>query len=352
MLVGGRRILQPAVVLFFLSPMTAELLTSSAPPAEFFNPFGFIIMAALYGSGAVLARELTVRWQKGWPTLLMLGFAFGIFEEGLLVKSFFDPQWPDLGDLGVYGRWLGVNWVWALNLTLWHSVNSIMVPIMLTGLMFPDRRSQSWITPRWFKVLCVFLLGDWALGLFLLTPYRPAVGAYSLTFLVAVGLFLLAKRIPCPLFTRFPQNVRPVRARWFYVVGLAATPAYFLVSSGLSKTSVPPIVNMLLALSLFAAIAAVIVRMAGKGAAWSDRRQLAFATGLLTFYVILAPVWEVNNSARPDNTAGMSIVGIAAAIFLIWIARHVVQREAAQVVPASPCDNAERPPETALDAPG
>lgn len=137
MLFGKVRPLRPAVVLFFLSPMTAELLTSSSPPAEFFNPFGFVIMAALYGSGAVLARELTVRWRKGWPTLLMLGFAFGIFEEGLMVKSFFDPQWPDLGDLGVYGRWVGVNWVWALNLTLWHAVNSITVPVMLTGLIFP-----------------------------------------------------------------------------------------------------------------------------------------------------------------------------------------------------------------------
>jgi hypothetical protein len=116
-------------VLFFLSPITAELLTGSAPPAEFFNPFSLLVLTALYGSGAILVRELALRWRKGWPTILILGAAYGIVEEGLMVKSFFDPQWVDLGPLGVYGRWAEVNWVWSLGLTLFHAVWSIGIPI-------------------------------------------------------------------------------------------------------------------------------------------------------------------------------------------------------------------------------
>ena len=99
----------PALVLYLLSPVIGELLSGSAPPVEFFNPFGLIILPALYGSGALLVREITLRWQKRWPTILMLGLAYGIVEEGLMVKSFFDPNWMDLGLLGVYGRWAGVN---------------------------------------------------------------------------------------------------------------------------------------------------------------------------------------------------------------------------------------------------
>ena len=103
-----KRIL-PAVVLFFLAPAIAELLSGSVPPVEFFNPFGFVLLTTLYGSGAILARELTIRWHKGWFGLFALGAAYGIIEEGLMVKSFFDPNWVDIGILGSYGRWAGVN---------------------------------------------------------------------------------------------------------------------------------------------------------------------------------------------------------------------------------------------------
>ena len=56
---------RPALALFFLAPMVGELLSGSAPPAEFFNPFTLLLLAALYGSGAVLIRELRVRWGTG-----------------------------------------------------------------------------------------------------------------------------------------------------------------------------------------------------------------------------------------------------------------------------------------------
>ncbi|MCG2769572.1 MAG: hypothetical protein L6435_14495 [Anaerolineae bacterium] len=37
----------------------------------------------------MLIRELRVRWGKGWPTVFVLGAAYGVLEEGLMVKSFF-----------------------------------------------------------------------------------------------------------------------------------------------------------------------------------------------------------------------------------------------------------------------
>lgn len=39
----------------------------TAPLVEFFNPFALLVLPALYGSGAILIRELRVRWRKGWP---------------------------------------------------------------------------------------------------------------------------------------------------------------------------------------------------------------------------------------------------------------------------------------------
>jgi hypothetical protein len=62
-----------------------------------------------------------------------------------MVKSFFDPEWMDLGVLGVYGRWLETNWVWAEWLTIHHAVFSIAIPIVLVELAYPEKRNDKWV---------------------------------------------------------------------------------------------------------------------------------------------------------------------------------------------------------------
>ena len=101
--------ISPALVLFFLTPAIGELLSGSAPPAEFFNPITLLLLSSLYGGGALVVRELKIRWNKGYVSMFILGIAYGIIEEGLMAKSFFDPNWIDIGILGVYGRYCGVN---------------------------------------------------------------------------------------------------------------------------------------------------------------------------------------------------------------------------------------------------
>jgi len=140
----------PALLLFVISPAIAELLLGSSPPSEFFNPFSLLLLCSLYGSGALIVRELKVRWNKGFVSMFVLGAAYGIIEEGLMVKSFFDPKWMDLGILGVYGRWLEVNWVWAEWLTIYHAIFSIAIPITLVELAYPERKSDKWLSNKKF----------------------------------------------------------------------------------------------------------------------------------------------------------------------------------------------------------
>jgi len=90
---GLRDRIPPALTLFLLSPIVGELLSGSSPPSEFFQPFGFTIMALLYGGGAILCRELKIKWRKGMGSLVLLGTAYGVIEEGLMVASFQNPGW-------------------------------------------------------------------------------------------------------------------------------------------------------------------------------------------------------------------------------------------------------------------
>jgi len=48
----------------------------------------------------------------------------------------------DLGILGVYGRWLEINWVWSEWLTIYHAIFSTVIPITLVELSYPNRRNE------------------------------------------------------------------------------------------------------------------------------------------------------------------------------------------------------------------
>src|SRR5207244_8673312 len=72
--------------LLLLSPGIPEYLSGSSPVAALvINPgqFVFQIVAnvGLYGPGALLVRAATVRWRKGWATVLLLGASYSILEE-------------------------------------------------------------------------------------------------------------------------------------------------------------------------------------------------------------------------------------------------------------------------------
>jgi len=127
----------PWLALVLLAPVIGELLSGSAPPAEFFQPFGLTIMVALYGCGALVCRELKTRWRKGVGTLVLLGCGYGVLEEALMVASFYNPRWMDLGVLAGFGRALGVNWVWAVELTMYHALFSVTTPVLLVELAYP-----------------------------------------------------------------------------------------------------------------------------------------------------------------------------------------------------------------------
>jgi hypothetical protein len=331
----ARRGLSPALVLLFLSPVTAELLSGSAPPAEFFQPFSLLVMSALYGSGAILIRELVLRWRKGWPSTVLLGAAYGIVEEGLMVKSFFDPQWVDLGPLGVYGRWAGVNWVWSLGLTIFHAVWSISIPILLVTLMFPRRAKEPWVGRRTLRVLGVLLAADVAFGFLALTPYRPPAIPYLLAALAVIGLFAAARRLPAGFRVSRPIDAAVDRPRGmrYFAAGLAGAVAFFILLWAIPNTGVRPVLDMALML-LLAGTVWLVLRRGNPASRWDARHQLALASGALSFLIILAPLQQLD-LARAVEMRGMALVGLAMAILLVWLGRRTRRLERDGQLPAA-----------------
>src|SRR6266480_3495143 len=257
---------RPLLALILLSPVIAEMLSGSTPPIEWLNPIGVLFLIWLYGAGVLVMRETAVRWKTGWPSILLLGAAYGIIEEGLAVKSFFDPNWMDLGSLGWYGRWIDVNWIWAVWLTIFHAVISISVPIFLTEWIWPRIRGQPLTTRRGYITAIVLLAAAAVTINVLLTPYRPSA---------------------------------------WHLVGS------FLVYGGGPALGVYPIVTVLEGAGLLVGVVLLIRRTSGEPDRWT-RQRFAFVAGCVGFLIVLAAFLEL---------AGWRGMGVVAALFVYLFVR-------------------------------
>ncbi len=282
----------PVLALLLLAPTIPELLTGSTPITGLvLDPPGFAIqflgIVGLYGTGALLIREFAVYFRKGWGTILLLGAAYGIAEEGLAVHTFFEPAGRAPVDaLGWYGHAFGVNWLWALGLTAFHAVYSIALPILITGLFFPGVRNE-----RWFDRGAIALLAGvylFVVGLFaVVVGHGPGPGLLALFLAVEAGLIFLAWRVPADLLrvAAGPSRLGP----W----GLAITGTLFfdgwfgvLVLAG-GGGRVPAVVAaaMLVGVSL-GAILLVLRRVGTDGL---ERSEFSFAAGMLGILFL----WDV-----------------------------------------------------------
>lgn len=312
----------PALILFLLSPAIGELLSGSAPPVEFFNPVGLSLLLGLYGCGAVLARELKTRWRKGIGSLLLLGAAYGALEEGVMVASWSSPVWPDLGVLGVFGRWLGVNWVWAAELTMYHAIVSITIPVMLVELVFPERKGEAWLSDRWLKAVTVILGVDVIIGFILfglLSAYFPPIPQYSLAFF-AVAFFVYAAY-------KFPSSwarkgLKPLKRPPFYLLatalGALASGVVFWVLPNLSSFIFFPLIVIVCGFGVNYVLFKLLISYDWKNS--SPFHRMAIPSGPILIFIILAFIQE-SDKTRIDNTAGMGLVGVVAlfGLFLLWL---------------------------------
>src|SRR6266702_4064637 len=168
------------------------------------HPILFLLLLGanigLYGSGVILIREAMIRWKKGWASVFLLGVAYGIVEEGLALWTLFNPLAQPVGNLGFYGHWLGVNWVWTIGLLIFHSVYSIGLPIFLFGLVFPELKHKSLVSEAGITLSIVGLTLDsiilFALESFIYGPYNPGAGLMIFSGIVITIFVLAARRLP------------------------------------------------------------------------------------------------------------------------------------------------------------
>jgi len=240
-----------------------------------------------------------------------------------MVKSFFDPNWMDLGLLGVYGRWAGVNWVWSISLMIYHAAISIAIPILLVELIFPEQRDTPWLGRHSRIGLILLLTGDVIFGTLALTTYRPPFIAYALAMALTLSLVWLGRCMP----TRFAWDVPLTTWKpfWLSVLGFAGIAAFFLCNWALPEWGFPPLLTCLTCVGGCYLILRLAWYASG-GGNWDDRGRFSLATGVLSFFIVLAPLSEYD-PARLDNTTGMMLVGLFAIIMLFFLRIRIQKRK-------------------------
>jgi len=295
-----------------------------------------LLLASLYGSGALLVRDYARRWQKGWRSILILGAAYGIIEEGIMVRSFFNPAWKDLGVLGTYGRWLGTNWVWAEWLAIYHAIFSITIPIFLVELTFPQSKTRIWLSSRMRVLFHGLLVVAIILGFFAF-PYDPGVLAITGCIAAVVALGWFAKRI-----SNISPAQRNLKLSWKILVPLGfSVPAvfFFFFNSALIPIAAG---TMIIGVFIVLGYERLLTRWARKG--FSDLQKLGLMTGAIGFFALFFDFILDLFLGR----IGTIVLGIAFITYLLWIRKNILARLPRIQDPVQPKSNMPKPTEPSL----
>ena len=334
-----RRYAGPIWTLIVLAPVIGEVLSGSTRLSFL---FALVPEMMVWGCGALLCRELARRWQGGGPSLLCMGLALSVAEEFIIQQTSLAPL-PFPGANAGYGRFWGVNWLYFLFMLGYESVWVVLVPVEVTELLFPARRSQPWLRKGGLIANClVFVVGAY-IAWFAWTqqalpkkmhvpPYHPPVSTIAAG--VAAILLLMAVAYALRGVGLSNQNVsthavsKPAVNPWR--PGLAALvmgSAWFQLISLVFNRTLLPVWIPLAAGCAGALLTYLLILHWSTRRAWEDRQRWSIAFG-----ATLACVWVEYLSTvgwtRSDLVFKTTLDVLAVAGFLA-LGRKVWQRTAA-----------------------
>jgi hypothetical protein len=320
----GRRELGLALGLFLLAPLVGEYLFGNTPITEL--P-ALLLLAPLYGGGALLIREVARRAGRGWATMVLLAAAYALFEEGPVDQMLWNPHYGGipfgLVYAGTHVPALGTSVGLVQDVLSIHVVWSICVPIAIVETFSRDR-TRPWLSNRGLAVTgAVFAIGSAFLAVaqyyandqFMASPAQLGGSAAVIAALIALA-FTVGRR---------PARRLDATAPSAWVVGGVA----FGVSSlyKLGDTLLPDgISDWVQAAAWFVLVGVLVVLSArwSRSRGWGAAQRLALAGGALLTYVWVgfqqAAALEV-----PQTTAllGNFIFGASAIALLAAAARAV-----------------------------
>ncbi|MFJ6852313.1 hypothetical protein ACIQM3_17565 [Streptomyces sp. NPDC091271] len=311
-----------ALGLLLLSPICAEYLIGYdqivSHPAEMLT--GLLVLGPLYGTVAVLIREAARRTGRGWPTMLLLGAAFGLIQAGVIDQSLFHPDFVpeaswDHDRMPTFIAGLGVSVKHVVGFVGGHVVWSFCAPIGIVESCAPRIADRPWLG-RVGVITMIVLYGLGALVIFkehserfLATPAQLGTIA-----LCALGLIVTAFTLP----RRSPGRGSDGRVPPPWVVGCGA-----VVLLGAHQLSSPGWGGVALNVAALALAGGALLWWSGRKD-WGPSHVLAVCGAALVVNAALSfvvePLGDTSLVAKYGANAALMIVVM---VMLGWARRRL-----------------------------
>lgn len=271
----------PVLLILLIAPYFGEGLSGSSPPLTLLLPWNLAYMAALYGCGALLCREITHRFNLGFTGLVMLGVAYGVWEEALVDRFWFFPKFWEDSDIGTYSVFWHTNVLLATHLTVFHTAISISASVLVVEWLRPRSRHVAWTSRRGLIVAAVVLaLTPVIYGEFDQRPPTPVlVAAAGLVILVVVAAFAVG---------RWPRTTRCAERqprRWLGTLAFSCVLAHWILTYSVAETNIPWPAGVAISLAPVALGVVLVSQLAATGPYGGDGVRVI--VGLLAFFVLL-----------------------------------------------------------------
>ncbi len=310
----------PVACLLFMSPLIGEYLLGSLPASMIAI---LPLMMAMYGAGAILIREAVRRARGGWGSIVLLAIAYGLFEEGFVTQSLFNPNYLHLRllDFGFLPA-LGTALPWAIFVITIHAVWSITVPIALVESAFPARRDRPWLGALGLTLYAItFIAGCTVIAVFSYkqVPFMATATQLGVAGALIVLLCVAAFALPKPVTALAPSAPGGVV---LFVASFVAGSAFMLTSRRAESAwhlGWPGVVA--LALGIVGLFVAFIVAQTRNGK-WGEPRRFALVAGAFMVYAWIGFETDVALHGAAD-LAGHSIIAalLCAVVVLIGVRR-------------------------------
>jgi hypothetical protein len=322
------------------APWALALLTTLCAELTFTAvavPFTWLLLPLLmvmYGAGVLVLREAVVRVGGGWPSLVLMGVAYQIAEDGLGLQALTSPRMYGAADWGL--RAFGANWTYWESQIGVHVVLSVLLPIAITNLLFPAQQARPYLTNKGLaEVGALAVVGVFGIRFLISgtedpgyqTPWGWTVVFLALIIALAVvALVVLPRRRAIrDLAPRAATAPRPAAVGF---VSTYLTMAFLttLLPLGLGSTLLlgdlmSPVQRLIIAVLTAVPFAWLVVRWQG-AANWDDRHRIWLFGGILVSHTaFMMP-------ASPTAALTGSLTLAAEVYLLIRLARHLRQREA------------------------
>jgi hypothetical protein len=310
------RRIPPALVLVFLAPFVGEMLLGNTPLRLI---LGYFLVLPMYGFGALFIRELSRRTGRGWPTILILGVAYGVVEEGLADMSLFNPNF--LGQqLLSYGNLFNIGWPWWCFVLTLHAVWSIGVSIALAEALFARRGPYPWLGRTGLVVSGVgFVFGVVLIHFVGGQGYQLSVGQVALSLVLVALISAVAFLVPV---RRGTHTRDPRRAPNPWLVGGTAfvlTSAFMAVTRLSYGLKLPADLLILIYVVLYG-LAAWAVWHWSRRIDWGAQHVFSLAAGALLTYAWYGFVQAPHDAL---DMIGQAIFALLALGVIILASRQV-----------------------------